>query len=82
MKYMVVKDGVETEHEATPEMEEIIQRMKAGWKHIEDTVGVCRCGEDFEFGSYPEDGKCTVPNCPVYKHHVHCAKCGGISQIG
>lgn len=38
----------------------------------------CRCKES-TFGSYPQDGEC---NCGVYKHHVHCGKCGKISQIG
>ncbi|HUV65713.1 MAG TPA: DUF2958 domain-containing protein [Sedimentisphaerales bacterium] len=38
----------------------------------------CGC-EKSEFGCYPEDGACT---CGIYKHHVHCAKCGGVSQVG
>jgi len=38
----------------------------------------CTCEMD-KFHSYPEDGQCA---CGVYKHHVHCAKCGGISQVG
>ena len=38
----------------------------------------CRCPAD-EFHSYPGDGECS---CGVYKHHVHCSLCGGISQIG
>jgi len=51
----------------------------------EDLLGVklssewCKCGKDEVFGCYPEDGECT---CGVYKHHVHCGRCGGISQIG
>ena len=38
----------------------------------------CQCEED-EFLCYPENGACT---CGVFKHHVHCKKCGGISQVG
>ncbi len=39
----------------------------------------CRCGKDSRFGSYPEDGEC---RCGVWKHHVHCGRCGRVSQIG
>ena len=39
----------------------------------------CSCGELEEFGCYPEDGECS---CGTYKHHVHCGRCGKISQIG
>lgn len=39
----------------------------------------CKCGKDSEFLCYPEDGACT---CGIHKHHVHCRKCGGVSQIG
>ncbi len=39
----------------------------------------CQCGPDSEFLCYPKDGCCT---CGTHKHHVHCKKCGGISQIG
>lgn len=39
----------------------------------------CECGKDSEFLCYPEDGCCT---CGVHKHHVHCAKCGCVSQVG
>ena len=42
-------------------------------KHI-----FCDC-DDPIFGTYPEDGKCS---CGMYKHHVHCATCGKILQIG
>jgi len=38
----------------------------------------CTC-EESEFLCYPKDGCCT---CGEYKHHVHCKKCGGISQTG
>ena len=38
----------------------------------------CDC-EVSEFLCYPEDGQCS---CGVYKHHVHCKQCGGISQVG
>ena len=38
----------------------------------------CEC-EESTFGSYPQDGECS---CGIYKHHVHCGKCGKISQIG
>jgi len=38
----------------------------------------CKC-ENSEFLCYPEDGCCS---CGVYKHHVHCKNCGGISQVG
>jgi len=39
----------------------------------------CECGDKETFGSYPEDGQCI---CGIYKHHVHCGTCGGITQIG
>jgi len=38
----------------------------------------CQC-EESEFLCYPEDGCC---DCGEYKHHVHCKKCGCISQSG
>ena len=38
----------------------------------------CECEKD-EFWCYPEDGECS---CGTYKHHTHCKKCGGVSQIG
>ena len=38
----------------------------------------CKC-QNFEFYSYPEDGECS---CGIHKHHVHCANCGGVNQIG
>lgn len=38
----------------------------------------CKC-EESEFLCYPEDGAC---DCGCYKHHVHCKKCGCISQVG
>lgn len=38
----------------------------------------CDC-EKSKFLCYPEDGACI---CGIYKHHVHCAKCGGVSQVG
>jgi len=38
----------------------------------------CKCKQS-KFLCYPEDGVC---HCGVYKHHVHCAKCGGVSQVG
>jgi hypothetical protein len=31
------------------------------------------------FGGYPMDGEC---ECGMWKHHVHCATCGGVSQVG
>ena len=40
--------------------------------------GWCRC-EKSEFLCYPEDGACS---CGIHKHHVHCKKCGGVSQVG
>lgn len=55
--------------------EEIIE---AGIKKFKLTSKWCKC-EQSEFHSYPEDGTCT---CGMYKHHVHCAKCGSVSQIG
>jgi hypothetical protein len=39
----------------------------------------CKCGAESVPGPYPQDGEC---KCGVYKHHVHCAKCGKISQVG
>ena len=39
----------------------------------------CTCDWDSEFLCYPDDGECV---CGVWKHHVHCKKCGGISQVG
>lgn len=39
---------------------------------------MCKC-DDPTFGSYPQDGEC---DCGMHKHHVHCGKCGKISQIG
>lgn len=39
----------------------------------------CGCGEKSEFHSYPQDGQCV---CGLFKHHVHCARCGKISQVG
>jgi len=39
----------------------------------------CECPDGGEFLCYPEDGCCT---CGIHKHHVHCAKCGGVMQIG
>ena len=39
----------------------------------------CKCGPKQKFLCYPSDGECT---CGTFKHHVHCANCGGISQIG
>jgi hypothetical protein len=38
----------------------------------------CSCGHEV-FHSYPQDGECS---CGIYKHHVHCATCGCVSQIG
>jgi hypothetical protein len=38
----------------------------------------CDCDEP-EFGTYPEDGQCP---CGQHKHHVHCAICGKILQVG
>lgn len=38
----------------------------------------CEC-EKPEFLCYPEDGECP---CGIHKHHVHCSKCGSVSQIG
>ena len=38
----------------------------------------CEC-EEPEFLCYPKDGCCS---CGEYKHHVHCKKCGCISQSG
>jgi hypothetical protein len=38
----------------------------------------CECKES-EFLCYPKDGACT---CGTHQHHVHCAKCRGISQWG
>jgi len=43
------------------------------------TSAPCECGEDAEFLCYPEDGACY---CMTHKHHVHCARCGGIMQWG
>jgi hypothetical protein len=31
------------------------------------------------FGGFPANGEC---ECGMYKHHVHCATCGGVTQIG
>ena len=45
-------------------------RLKASW---------CSCKDGGEFHSYPEDGTCS---CGVHKHHVHCAMCGGVMQVG
>ena len=39
---------------------------------------MCHCDKS-TFGSYPQDGECS---CGMHKHHVHCGKCGKISQIG
>lgn len=39
----------------------------------------CMCADGGEFFCYPEDGVCS---CGIYKHHVHCKKCGGVMQIG
>ncbi len=38
----------------------------------------CGC-DNPEFHSYPQDGECS---CGRYKHHVHCANCGAITQVG
>jgi len=38
----------------------------------------CTC-EHSEFLCYPGDGECS---CGIFKHHVHCKLCGGVSQIG
>jgi len=38
----------------------------------------CSC-EPGEFLCYPENGVCT---CGIWKHHVHCKFCGGVTQIG
>lgn len=46
----------------------------------------CQCdwdgGPGSTFGSYPEDGECSISDCDTYKHHVHCGTCNKISQVG
>jgi len=49
--------------------EAVWNKLKRDW---------CTCEKD-EFLCYPEDGQCT---CGIYLHHVHCAICRGVSQIG
>ena len=55
-----------------PEDKEYRERQDArsGW---------CSCSEDATFGGYPKDGEC---DCGIYKHHIHCGRCGKIVQIG
>jgi len=48
-------------------------------KDVELKCGWCFCGPNCIFHSYPQDGECS---CGVYKHHVHCARCGHICQVG
>lgn len=36
-----------------------------------------KCNDNFL--CYPDDGECT---CGIYKHHVHCRFCMGVSQVG
>lgn len=57
-------------HDTTKDVSKVGMKLKGDW---------CECGAESEFLCYPEDGCCT---CGCYKHHVHCAKCGCISQVG
>jgi len=53
------------------DLKKMAKFLEATWCTAED--------HEQEFLCYPEDGECP---CGVYKHHVHCANCGGVSQVG
>ena len=48
-------------------------------KAIQETS--CSCGSDPENCEWElyNDGECA---CGIHKHHWHCRKCGGVTQIG
>ena len=42
-------------------------------------VRYCDCETPDRDASYVPDGRCA---CPIHKHHWHCSRCWGITQIG
>lgn len=44
----------------------------------------CKCKvpptpEQSDLSMFNADGLC---DCGIHKHHIHCKKCGGVTQIG